>query len=154
MTGGAAKEEIVKIAPVKKIEPEKIAAKPVTIPPKADLVGEDKKPKKPFDKIQGRPAKKIKRKAEKLIPPEKKEEKPVSFIPVFEAPALATPILQQRKMEIIETESKPYPSSSNKTIRRSGLEIKKAEELQEKKRIAQEKEWEIPAFLRKVKFKN
>ena len=44
-------------------------------------------------------------------------------------------------------------SSSKKTIRRSGLEIKKAEELQEKKRIAQEKEWEIPAFLRKIKFK-
>lgn len=38
-------------------------------------------------------------------------------------------------------------------IRRSGIEIKEAEELQEKKRIAQEKEWEIPAFLRKVKFK-
>ena len=32
-------------------------------------------------------------------------------------------------------------------------EIKEAEEMQEKKRIEQEKEWEIPAFLRKVKFK-
>ena len=40
-----------------------------------------------------------------------------------------------------------------KTIRRSGLEIKKAEEIQEEKKLAQEKEWEIPAFLRKVKFK-
>ena len=42
-----------------------------------------------------------------------------------------------------------YPAK--KTIRRSGLEIKKAEELEEKKRMAQEKEWEIPAFLRRVK---
>ena len=43
---------------------------------------------------------------------------------------------------------------NSKTIRRSGLEIKKAEELEEKKRIAQEKEWEIPAFLRRVKYKS
>ena len=33
-------------------------------------------------------------------------------------------------------------------------EIKKAEEQEEKKRVAQEKEWEFPAFLRRVKFKN
>ena len=54
------------------------------------------------------------------------------------------PVLDQRRLDIIETQS-----SVKKTIRRSGLEIKEAEELQEKKRLAQEKEWEIPAFLRK-----
>ena len=32
-------------------------------------------------------------------------------------------------------------------------DLKKAEEQEEEKRIAQEKEWEIPAFLRKVKFR-
>ncbi len=35
-----------------------------------------------------------------------------------------------------------------KAIRRSGLDIKKAEELEESKQSLQEKEWEIPAFLR------
>lgn len=35
-----------------------------------------------------------------------------------------------------------------KTIRRSALEIKKAQELEENKQSLQEKEWEIPAFLR------
>lgn len=40
-----------------------------------------------------------------------------------------------------------------KTIRRTALEIKKAEEVEGKKISEQEKEWDIPAFLRKVKFK-
>lgn len=35
-----------------------------------------------------------------------------------------------------------------KTIRRSALEIKSDEEMEEKKKSQQEKEWEIPAFLR------
>ena len=69
----------------------------------------------------------------------------VSFIPVLEAPVSAL----EQKLDIIQTVSE----SGKKTIRRSGLEIKKAEEQEEKKKIAQEKEWEIPAFLRKVKFK-
>ncbi len=41
-----------------------------------------------------------------------------------------------------------------KAIRRTGLEIKKAEEAEENKQSMQEKEWEIPTFLRKVKFKS
>lgn len=61
-------------------------------------------------------------------------------IPVFEVPVPA-PIMEP-------------VLSSKKTIRRSALEIREAEDLQEKKKIAQEKEWEIPAFLRKVKFKS
>ena len=60
------------------------------------------------------------------------------------------PIVEQSKMNVAQA----VPVSSKKTIRRSGLEIRKAEEQQEKKKIAQEKEWEIPAFLRKVKFKS
>ncbi len=43
--------------------------------------------------------------------------------------------------------------NQKKAIRRTALEIKKAEELEESKKSQQEKEWEIPAFLRKVKFK-
>jgi len=49
--------------------------------------------------------------------------------------------------------NKKNPSPSRPAIRRTGLDIKKEEELQEKERIAQEKEWEIPTFLRKIKFK-
>src|SRR3989344_1970807 len=37
-----------------------------------------------------------------------------------------------------------------KTIRRTALEIKKAQEVEENEKSQQEKEWEIPAFLRKV----
>lgn len=102
------------------------------------------------------------KKQEKKQPPKKKkrhiakkkEEKrvelePVSFIPTFEVPVPTMPVIEQKKISITET-----PADMNKkTIRRSGLEIKKAEELEEKKRIAQEKEWEIPAFLRRVKSK-
>lgn len=53
-----------------------------------------------------------------------------------------------KKLSIIEE-----PLSQKRAIRRSALDIKKAEEMAEKKKTQQEKEWEIPAFLRKVKFK-
>lgn len=82
-------------------------------------------------------------------PKKPKVKKPLSFIPVFEVPIPSMPIVEQNKLSIIEA-----PVSSKKTIRRSGLEIRKAEEQEEKKKIAQEKEWEIPAFLRRVKYKN
>ncbi len=45
------------------------------------------------------------------------------------------------------------PLNQKKAIRRNALDIKKAEEMEENKKSQQEKEWEIPAFLRKVKFK-
>lgn len=38
-------------------------------------------------------------------------------------------------------------------IRRNALEVKKAQEMEENKRLKQEAEWEIPAFLRKMRFK-
>ncbi len=41
----------------------------------------------------------------------------------------------------------------NKKIRRTALEIKKAQEIEEEKKLNQESEWEIPAFLRRMKFK-
>ncbi|OGZ79430.1 MAG: hypothetical protein A2528_01460 [Candidatus Staskawiczbacteria bacterium RIFOXYD2_FULL_37_9] len=94
------------------------------------------------EKIIG-PIKKIvknKKPKPKLKP--KKKAGPVSIIPVFESPVLSSVNADESRIKI------------NATIRRSGLEIKKAEEQEEKKRIAQEKEWEIPAFLRRVKYKN
>ena len=89
----------------------------------------------------------VKKKKTKKTP---RSAPPVSFIPVFEAQVPSAPIAEQNRMNIIET----VPVPSKKTIRRSGLEIKKAEELEEKKRLVQEKEWEVPAFLRKVKFRS
>jgi cell division protein FtsZ len=44
--------------------------------------------------------------------------------------------------------------AKHETIRRSGIEIKKAQDQEEKKRLDQEKEWEIPAFLRRIKYKS
>ncbi len=72
-------------------------------------------------------------------------------------------IKNQKAKIVVKTKKKLKPKdiilevkedSGKKAIRRSGLEIKEAEELLEKKRVAQEQEWEIPAFLRKVKFKS
>jgi hypothetical protein len=48
-----------------------------------------------------------------------------------------------RRLGIVEDSEKP-----KKTIRRNALEIKKAQEIEESKKSLQEKEWEIPAFLR------
>ena len=154
-SGVRIEEEIIKAAPVKKIElAEKVA------------IEKDKKTRK--TKIFARNKKKhlIQLKADKKpTPSSKKEEKPVSGhplgLPILEVTAPSISVLEQ-KMDIIRipsgSETKPEERSESypikKTIRRSGLEIKKAEEIEEKKRIAQEKEWEIPAFLRKVKFKS
>lgn len=55
-----------------------------------------------------------------------------------------------KKLSIVELPDKP----AKKAIRRSAIDIKKAEEAEQNKRLAQEEEWEIPAFLRKVKFKS
>jgi len=53
-----------------------------------------------------------------------------------------------KKLSIVEE-----PIGQKKAIRRTALDIKRAEEMEERKKSQQEKEWEIPAFLRKVKFK-
>ncbi len=100
-----------------------------------------KKPelKKPFGRLRARKQKK------------ENEKKVSSLLPAFQAPAFETAALGEKKLSIVET----APSESvKKAIRRSGLEVKKAQELEEKKKLQQEKEWEIPAFLRRVKFKS
>jgi len=48
----------------------------------------------------------------------------------------------------------PVNIKIKKTIRRNALEIKKAEALEQDKRLLQEEEWEVPAFLRRVKSKS
>jgi cell division protein FtsZ len=141
MTGGAAKEE----QPAKKLE----FVEAVNLKPADTFVKKDEKFEAPKAKKKNN-----KNKNKKPVNNRRKEQEPVSFVPVFKTPELvgdsSVPIVEQNKISIVQT----VPVSGKKTIRRSGLEIKEAEELQEKKRIAQEKEWEIPAFLRKIKFKN
>ncbi|MCX6720618.1 MAG: cell division protein FtsZ [Candidatus Staskawiczbacteria bacterium] len=100
------------------------------------------------------PVKAVAVKKKKLVPSKKtKEKKSVSFIPVFETSRPSISVSEQ-KVDIIQNVEKKGLPASRQAIRRSGLEIKEAEELEEKKKVDQEKEWEIPAFLRKVKFKS
>ncbi len=135
ITGQKEKNAVEKIVAAKPVENRKAVALPKKV--------KKRKPRKksPDDKKEPNvPEKK----------PAFEEEKLVPFIPVPAAPANVMPIIEPRRIDILETQQ----VSTKKAIRRSGLEIKKAEELAEKKRAAQEKEWEIPAFLRKVKFKS
>ena len=119
------KQEKIKVA-VAKVASEK---KPVAIKAKIKKVHKIKKPIVATKKVEQKPVLKI-------VEPEKK-----------------LLVVKPSKTEVIEKAIQDQNSLAKKGIRRSGLEIKEAEDLQEQKRIAQEKEWEIPAFLRKVKFK-
>ena len=160
MTGGQIEEKIAKIEPVLKTEPKKVVVaekkqEKVVVPKKsakkAIVKNEKKKVELPKDNPvkPKKPNKKVNKEVVKPELPVKKEEKTALPIPVFKIPAPAVSLPEQKKMEVVQASSEPM----KKTIRRSGLEIKKAEEIQEEKKLAQEKEWEIPAFLRKVKFK-
>jgi cell division protein FtsZ len=82
-----------------------------------------------------------------LKPPKKEEE---VLIPVFGKVAYPADLssVSEKRLSVVEASQESY----KKAIRRSGLEVKKVQEQEEKKRMAQEKEWEIPAFLRRVKF--
>jgi len=159
MTGGEVEEELVAEAELVKIVVpeivEKQAVREVKEEKKLVIKKEKKKVEKPIkkpakkEKIK-KPSRKVQDKPETKGPKEHFEEKPISFIPVFEAPIPPVSIVESSRMNIVDAVS----DSSKKITRRSGLEIKRAEELQEKKRIEQEKEWEIPAFLRKIKYKS
>ncbi len=56
-----------------------------------------------------------------------------------------------KKEKNLKISIKPKITEKNGKIRRNALEIKKAEEIEENKKLAQEKEWEIPTFLRRKK---
>jgi cell division protein FtsZ len=151
MTGGQIEEKIVEeIEPVKEL-----VKKPALSGAEGEKIVKKDTPRRTSKKLKPK-SKKIKNK--KPVAQEKKpKNKGESLVsehsfglPVLEIPVPSIPVLDQRRLDIVDATS----NSTKKTIRRSGLEIKEAEELQEKKRLAQEKEWEIPAFLRKVKFKN
>lgn len=121
--------------------------------PTAGAPAENPKPQTPMtnqipktEKLKSKKVVKVKKvkKAAAKKPAVKKEAVRESIsVPVFRpAPAYEG----AAKMSII-TDAK------NKAIRRSALQIKEQEALEESKKSDQEKEWEIPAFLRKIKIK-
>ncbi|MFH1968397.1 MAG: cell division protein FtsZ [bacterium] len=158
MTGGGVKDEERE----KKIL-EKPGRETATDDKKTPLDAQNNKSEAPKRKKTKRPPKKIKdnNKRRGLRPRQgagkarDSEIAPVQAIPVFRNPMPSVPAVGSSGLNIVATSLDPAKnaqSSKRGTIRRSGLEIKKAEEQEEKKRIDQEKEWEIPAFLRRVKY--
>ena len=133
MTGGGAKPikttPKVRPAPAKKIE--KVAAKSKTVKEKrqAQVLPKSELLVAPTDANAGR---------EKIL-------FEGSSLEIFsKMPSQAQEVeAGSKKLEITEAPVKP-----KRAIRRSALEIKKAQEKEESKQSLQEKEWEIPAFLR------
>lgn len=133
--------------------PSKTAKKPA----KKTAEKKEKPPQEKIARVSNKKQKKSQVKGQKpkvknkKIPLKGKKEKSVkapSFVPIFEKQA--EPVGAASKLSVAtsgETQQK-------KNIRRTALEIKKAEALEQDKRLIQEEEWEIPAFLRKVKFKS
>ena len=75
---------------------------------------------------------------------------PQAPMPVFNASFThVAEKLDVKKIHIVQEPS----LYRKKAIRRTAIEARKAEQQEEQKQSTQEKEWEIPAFLRKVKFK-
>lgn len=132
-------------------EPAVAEIKPEMLPVKIEAVKEPAPKKKIVPSPKA--AKKLKKPKKAQSKPKKKEQKqeiiekipfPPDFAPGFtDASFLNNPAeLSMRKLEIVEMEK------SKKAIRRTALEIKETKEREESEQSLQEKEWEIPAFLR------
>lgn len=109
---------------------------------KAEIIAEEKIKPVVVEKVPAPEVKKEVKKIEKK-PQKKKIKKPVS-IPIFNKPS--EPVIAIA--ELVD-----QAAAKHGTIRRNALEIKKELDSEEQKRQLREKEWEIPAFLRRVKFK-
>lgn len=176
MTGGnyEEKEEILSKVQVKKPEQVKVATVKKEVEKKIEKKSEDnkiikaekivekkkepeikkiidEKPRikeaKPIKVTKPKPV--VKRPVVENKPQVKKEEKIKVSVPEIKIPVSLPVAVVEPKIDIKAIAEE----SSQKGIRRSALEIKKAEELEEKRKTDQEKEWEIPAFLRKIKYK-
>ncbi|MBM3206051.1 MAG: hypothetical protein FJZ43_00300 [Candidatus Staskawiczbacteria bacterium] len=100
-----------------------------------------------------RKAKPLKLKVQKSFKKAKKEKQNMEKLPISvdfmpEFANLKTEEFQAKKISISEK-----TLSLKKNLRRSALEIQKAEELESETKSKQEEEWEIPAFLRFKKIK-
>ncbi len=121
-------------------------------PQKAKVVGEALPIIKKF-KNSAVGINKVKVKKAPVLPLLKKTVEPVAVLPESDKIALLDPLVSftaklptdalLSNLDIDEASQKP-----KKTIRRNALEIKKNLEIEENKKSLQEKEWEIPAFLR------
>lgn len=98
----------------------------------------------------------LKKKQKPAVAKAKKAKKEKEGVPLnFPGPAQIEPAqVPQTKIEIEDMDLALATDINKRNIRRSGLDIKKAQEEEEKKRHDQEREWEIPAFLRRVKYKS
>lgn len=143
MTGGGRPEPARKVVESKKEPEEKVELKVPVAKKKPTLVKSSSEAKK--ENKQKPKNKKPESKPKSKKP--RKEEVPSLSIPVFKTPV---PMATVADIPIVLNKEEKVMKSG--AIRRSGLQIKEAEEKEEKKRIDQEKEWEIPAFLRRVKF--
>lgn len=75
----------------------------------------------------------------------------IELVPISSALAVADPIkivANEGSGEVVAVKSSKSKKGKAATIRRTALEIKKDQELKESEKSEQEKEWEIPAFLR------
>ncbi len=147
MTGPGAEFTVLDKKPLPKKAP--VAQKVITVKKpvpiaKKFLALPSKKSKVRKTKIK--PDKKVIKEAKVLKKPAKK---PLSF-PGISMPVFGSRVSQDNpvQLEVKKMEVSNSFSNNKKAIRRTALEIKKAEELEENKQTLQEKEWEIPAFLR------
>jgi len=87
----------------------------------------------------------------------KKPSKKKKFKKLNKKSKVVTKPSVEKKKQKLKIFKKPVLQSADEKIvkkvkiRRNALEIKKDEEIEESKKLAQEKEWEIPAFLRRIK---
>src|SRR3989344_4600951 len=110
---------------------------PTIIEKKENNIKKDKKIKTPEKDIKKLKTNKPKKKNNKKNSPKDKQTSTPYNIPInFENP---------ERIRVFEELKQPEKVG---TIRRSALEIKKDQEIEENKKSEQEKEWEIPAFLR------
>jgi len=116
-------EAPIKVFPVKKEEPKKEEPKKIEVAVKLE---------KPAPK-------------EKKIEVPKKKKPAKRHVVKIPAPKTSVPIIVGASVN--------KEASKKEMVRRSAMEVRKAQEAEELKRLDQESEWEIPAFLRKMRYK-
>lgn len=142
MTGPVAGAEVADISNVLLV-PEKSKDKVSQKVPKKS-VKKDRKAILPVRSGKHIKGNKTNKKAKKII--KSKEKKTEEMVPINNLPVFDSFSAQSQSVGNLTMASEI--ESSKKSIRRSALEIKKEQEIEENKKSKQEEEWEIPAFLR------
>lgn len=106
-----------------------------------------KEPVKPEKNAKRVKAKVVVEKSKKPVVKKPKKEKAPSLenlVPVFHK----LPVMGRMEAMAVKNAAIQPPEKPKQAIRRTALEVKAAETLEENKQSLQEKEWEIPAFMR------